>query len=176
VYAVEWQGTEEGRRAREEAAGAARLCAVSDPRYAARAWMSAANAEGWLATANLPRHVQVRPTWAWARKMACLQIADLLRDVFNPCGPAVHLDDEWLRWDRGTVRNMAEGIYADRDFERLPILADALEEAGCTEQHLLAHLRQPGVHIRGCWALDAVLGKTASEAELVQERVYAAWY
>ena len=44
------------------------------------------------------------------------------------------------------------------DFARLAVLADALEEAGCTDQGLLGHLRAPGVHVRGCWGLDAVLG------------------
>jgi hypothetical protein len=54
---------------------------------------------------------------------------------------------------------LAEGIYADRAFDRLPILADALEDAGCDAAELLTHFRGPGVHARGCWALDLVLGK-----------------
>jgi hypothetical protein len=44
-------------------------------------------------------------------------------------------------------------------FDRLPILADALEEAGCDEPALLAHCRSDGPHVRGCWAVDLVLGK-----------------
>jgi hypothetical protein len=54
---------------------------------------------------------------------------------------------------------VAESIYEGRAFDRLPILADALEEAGCTDAYLLAHLRGPGPHVRGCWAVDLVLGK-----------------
>ena len=50
-------------------------------------------------------------------------------------------------------------IYQERAFERLPILADALEEAGCDDPDILSHLRGPGPHVRGCWALDLVLGK-----------------
>jgi len=49
-------------------------------------------------------------------------------------------------------------LYDERDFERLPELADALEQAGCQNPEILAHLRSPGPHVRGCWALDAVLG------------------
>jgi hypothetical protein len=58
-----------------------------------------------------------------------------------------------------TAVALATGIYADRAFDRLPILADALEDAGCDAVELLAHLRGPGPHVRGCWAVDLVLGK-----------------
>ena len=54
---------------------------------------------------------------------------------------------------------LAASIYAERAFDRLTILADALEEAGCDAAELLTHLRWPGPHARGCWALDLVLGK-----------------
>lgn len=58
-----------------------------------------------------------------------------------------------------TVEQLAEAIYHDRAFDRLPVLADALEEAGCTDAAILNHCRQPGVHVRGCWVVDLVLGK-----------------
>jgi hypothetical protein len=58
-----------------------------------------------------------------------------------------------------TVQSLAQAIYTERAFDRLPILADALEEAGCTNLDILNHCRQPGVHARGCWALDLVLGR-----------------
>jgi hypothetical protein len=45
-------------------------------------------------------------------------------------------------------------------FDRLPVLADALEEAGCTNADILDHLRGPGPHARGCWAVDLLLGKS----------------
>jgi hypothetical protein len=65
-----------------------------------------------------------------------------------------------LAWNGGVVRRLAEAIYEERAFERLPILADALEEAGDREQdELVQHCRSPGPHIRGCWGVDAVLGK-----------------
>jgi hypothetical protein len=65
-----------------------------------------------------------------------------------------------LLWDGGTVANMAATIYEGRHFDRLLILADALEEAGCDNAEILAHLRGGGVHAKGCWALDTVLGKS----------------
>jgi hypothetical protein len=54
---------------------------------------------------------------------------------------------------------LAESIYDDRAFDRLPILADAVEEAGCTDIDILIHCRGPGPHARGCWVVDAILGK-----------------
>jgi hypothetical protein len=64
-----------------------------------------------------------------------------------------------LTWNCGTVVKLAQGIYEDRRFEDLPILADALEEAGCQEQSVLDHLRGPGPNVRGCWPLDLILGR-----------------
>jgi hypothetical protein len=57
------------------------------------------------------------------------------------------------------IEQMARGIYDDRRFEDLPILADALEEAGCTSRDVLDHCRSPGPHVRGCWAVDLILNK-----------------
>jgi hypothetical protein len=65
--------------------------------------------------------------------------------------------------DRGKLseRKLAAGIYQDRDFgsDRMGVLADALEEAGVSDGELLGHLRGPGLHVRGCFALDLLLGK-----------------
>jgi hypothetical protein len=63
-------------------------------------------------------------------------------------------------WRTATTAPLAAGIYADNAFDRLPILADAVEEAGCTDAELLGHLRGKGRHVRGCWVLDALLGRT----------------
>ncbi|WP_406697444.1 hypothetical protein V5E97_01170 [Singulisphaera sp. Ch08] len=65
---------------------------------------------------------------------------------------------EWLTWNRGALPNLARSIYEAEQFDRLPILADALETAGCTESAILNHLRGPGPHHRGCWVLDLLLG------------------
>src|SRR5262249_26215052 len=85
--------------------------------------------------------------------------AALLREVLgNPFRPT-GIDPTWLRWKDGTVPKLAQAIYDERRFEDLPILADALEEAGCTEAAVLQHCRQSDEHVRGCWVLDLLLGK-----------------
>jgi hypothetical protein len=84
----------------------------------------------------------------------------LFRDIFgNPFRP-VAVDPAWLAWNHGTVPAIARHIYDDRAFHDLPILADALEDAGCTNADLLAHCRGPGPHVRGCWAVDLLLGNS----------------
>ena len=80
----------------------------------------------------------------------------MLRDIFgNPFRP-VSINSTCLT---STVRGLAEGIYAERAFDRMPILADALEDAGCDNADILAHCRGDGPHVRGCWVVDLVLGK-----------------
>jgi hypothetical protein len=82
--------------------------------------------------------------------------AGLLRDLFgNPFRP-VTIDPTGLT---PNVVMLARSFYHDRNFAGLPILADALEESGCTSPDLLDHLRGPGPHVLGCWALDTVLNK-----------------
>jgi hypothetical protein len=86
--------------------------------------------------------------------------ADLVRDLFgNPFRPPVAVDAAWLEWDGGAVRRLAHTVYAERAFDHLPVLADALEDAGCADADLLGHLRGRGAHALGCWALDLLLGK-----------------
>ena len=71
----------------------------------------------------------------------------------------VSLDPSWLTWHNATIPKIAHAIYDDRAFDRLPILADALEAAGCTDTQILDHCRRPGEHVGGCWVVDALLGK-----------------
>jgi hypothetical protein len=86
-------------------------------------------------------------------------LVSAIRDIFgNPFRP-VAVDPDWLTWNGGTVPKLAQAIYDQRRFQDLPILADALEEAGCTNADILNHCRQPGEHVRGCWVVDLVLGK-----------------
>jgi hypothetical protein len=96
------------------------------------------------------------------------QQAALLRDLFgNPFDPLPAVDPTWLAWSGGTVRRLAEATYQERslpdgtlDLERLAVLVDALLDAGCPPDHrVLLHLREQGPHIRGCVALDALLGR-----------------
>lgn len=99
------------------------------------------------------------------------QKSALLRDIFgNPWRPllvsiavkeTVHMTPihKWLTWSGGAVVQIAQQIYDERDWAAMPILADALMDAGCTDQTILDHCRLPGPHVRGCWVLDCLLGK-----------------
>ena len=83
-------------------------------------------------------------------------VAAYLRDIFgNPFRP-VAFDTAWRT--ENTV-GLAARLYEERDFAAMPILADALEESGCDNPDILSHCREPGVHVRGCWVVDLVLGK-----------------
>ncbi len=83
----------------------------------------------------------------------------LLRDIFsNPFRPA-GVVPYWLSWNDATVVKLAQGIYEDRAFDRLPVLADALEEAGCDSAEIIAHCRGRGPHVRGCWVVDLLTGR-----------------
>jgi hypothetical protein len=85
-----------------------------------------------------------------------LMLAPFLRDIFgNPFHP-VTFDPAW-RTD--TAVNLARQMYESRDFSAMPILADALQDAGCDSAEILDHCRGPGPHVRGCWVVDLVLGK-----------------
>jgi hypothetical protein len=87
-------------------------------------------------------------------------MAELLRDIFgNPFRP-VALNAAWLSWADATVPRLAQVIYDERAFDHLPILADALEDTGCTDTTILDHCHGPGPHVRGCWVVDLILGKS----------------
>jgi len=82
--------------------------------------------------------------------------ANLFRDIFgNPFRP-VAFDPAWRTSDSTGI---AAKMYESREFSAMPILADALEEAGCDNTDILLHCRMPGTHIRGCWVVDLVLDK-----------------
>lgn len=83
----------------------------------------------------------------------------LVREIFgNPFRP-VTLDPAWLAWNGGTVPALAQSIYDERAFDRMLILADALEDAGCHDADILAHCRGAGLHALGCWVVDLFLKK-----------------
>jgi hypothetical protein len=94
--------------------------------------------------------------------------AALLHDIFGPLPFRTRtIEPGWLAWNGRTVERLAAGVYEERELPsghleptRLAILADALEEAGCSDVEILGHLRQEGaVHVRGCWAVDLLLKK-----------------
>jgi hypothetical protein len=88
------------------------------------------------------------------------QVGPVLHELFgNPFRPVV-LDPRCLAWNDRCVERVAHRIYDERRFTDLPILADALEDAGCDIADILAHCRGPGPHLRGCWVVDLLLGKS----------------
>jgi hypothetical protein len=99
-------------------------------------------------------HVAGAADYPFERAAQCL----LLRDVYNPFWTGT-FDPSWWRWGHGAIRLLARQVYDGRAFGRLPEVADLLEGAGCADPALLDHLRGPGPHVRGCWALDLILEK-----------------
>lgn len=93
-----------------------------------------------------------------------VQVA-LLRDLFGNPFRVVSINPVWLLrgngrpWERGPVAELAQTVYDQRAFKRLPVLADTLEEAGCSDKEILGHLRGPEPHVRGCWVIDLLLNK-----------------
>jgi hypothetical protein len=146
-----------------------------------------AGQEAQLDLANRFEYAAVQPANAWwtahraaevwldwvgaaggaARVWEAVVVAHLLRDIIGNSGQSSpSLPPNVLAWNDGTVRRIAEAIYEERqtpagtlDTARLAILADALLDAGCEDEDLLAHCRSAGPHVRGCWALDLILGK-----------------
>jgi hypothetical protein len=92
----------------------------------------------------------------FAERKALRAQVGLVRCIFgNPFRPVAG-DPAWRTT---SVVGLAETIYSALAFDRLPLLADALEEAGCDHPDVLAHCRLPGPHARGCWVVDRVIGK-----------------
>jgi hypothetical protein len=152
--------SEPAAKAHQQAASAVRVGTATEAGFAgAEAWKAAAKALAWQAAAKVPPWQFVRPTWDAAEKAAHAAQCDLLRDVFFPLLHSVRFRPAWRAWHGGAAVKIAREIYDRRRFEELPVLADALEEAGCDERALLDHCRGGGPHVRGCWALDLVLGQ-----------------
>lgn len=126
--------------------------------------------DNWRSTGDWPGRELTVNTPGWSFALSVVQAtkrevgekemavqASLLRCIFGPLPfRSVGFNSCWLT---PTVQAIADATYADKGFDRLPILADALEEAGCTDMDILNHLRQPDVHARGCWPLDLILGR-----------------
>jgi hypothetical protein len=91
-------------------------------------------------------------------------MADLLRDIFhNPflAKPTKKQISEWTLYGTSAGTGPASigyHIYQERAFDLMPILGDALEDAGCTSEEVLSHCRSKAPHVRGCWVLDYILG------------------
>ena len=125
-----------------------------------KASLRAAQAADWIEMQedNLPEGDEEPQTRTERRELRAH--CHLLRELFgNPFRP-VAVEQTWLEWNDGCVAKLARAIYEDRKYQDMKILADALEEAGCTTPDLLMHCRQPGEHVRGCWVVDRLLGLT----------------
>lgn len=86
--------------------------------------------------------------------------AVLFRDVMGNPFQAPSFDPNWRSWAGGTVERIAQAIYDEKRFDNIPVLADALEEAGCDDAAILSHCREGGKHTLGCWVLDLVLNRS----------------
>ncbi|OAI50769.1 hypothetical protein AYO44_17525 [Planctomycetaceae bacterium SCGC AG-212-F19] len=126
--------------------------AVFEQQFERAAWLLAIQS---MVFTNIWDGIGYTPGWstpAWHYPKKC----HLLRDIFVSLFHAVTIERLWLT---SNVVALAETIYDERAFERMPILADALEDAGCTNAEVLNHCRSGGEHVRGCWVVDLVLGK-----------------
>jgi hypothetical protein len=128
------------------------------------AWANAPdpNAPAVLAWASTLERAEDIPglllPWATALGLEPAIQAALFRDVMHAPYRVVSVRAQWKIWNKGCVVNLAHSLYEERAFERLPILGDALEDAGCIDPDMLLHLRGTGPHVPGCWVLDALLG------------------
>jgi hypothetical protein len=117
-------------------------------------------------TEGLPKAI-VESTWGATQASERQYQTRLLRDIFgHPSRPSPPLPPAVLAWNDRTVPRLAWAIYEERqlpagtlDTGRLAILADALLDAGCNDEDLIRHCRSEGPHVRGCWAVDLILGK-----------------
>ena len=124
-----------------------------------RAAVAGAAADAWAEAALFEGREEFSPERFQALQAAeHARQADLLRDIVgNPFHPAA-VHPSWLAWHDRCVERLARGIYDERAFERLPILHDALLDAGCDSEPMLAHCRDADGHVRGCWVVDLLLG------------------
>jgi hypothetical protein len=129
------------------------------PAYAAGAASNTANGNYHPVSWYAARAAACVSGQEWAKALAEETTAQvtILRDIAGPTSfRAVTLDPAWRTT---TALQLAQQMYDSRDFSAMPILADALQDAGCDSADILAHCRGPGPHVRGCWVIDHVLGK-----------------
>ena len=94
-----------------------------------------------------------------ARQSETSAQAALLRDILGNPFRTISIDPVWLQGQGAAVSKIAQEIYDDRSFDRMPRLAIALNEAGCTNADIVVHCKNQGEHVRGCWVLDLLLGR-----------------
>ncbi len=143
----------------KSAADACSFVAAERASSAVNAHQSAGYAKMWLAVEQRgtnPERPDFKEISEAAEAEEVAQQVVILRDIFGNPFRRVAFPPEW-RTD--TAVNLARQMYDARDFFAMPILADALQDAGCDNDDILNHCRNPGEHVRGCWVVDLVLGK-----------------
>lgn len=152
-----------GRFDRGDVRAAVEACAcVTDkqPASATRAWWDAVSIKRWKRAEERgtnPRLPDFGEVMKQAREEELSHQLVIFRDIFANPFRLVTLDPDWRTT---TAVQIAQGMYDSRDFAAMPILADALQEAGCENADILDHCRGAGPHVRGCWVVDLVLGKS----------------
>jgi hypothetical protein len=112
----------------------------------------------WVMRTAMAMAANGEENWA-ATAVGAASRVRLLRDIFGNPFRTIAIEPAWLAWQDGTVPKIAQAVYDAYHFEELPILADALEEAGCENSEILAHCREQTEHVRGCWVVDRLLGR-----------------
>jgi hypothetical protein len=128
---------------------------ITDAIAAAR---EAADAAGYAPTTDFDDDEAAGVIHSVISRAERLAQVELLRDIIGNPFRSVSFDPAWRT---PAAVALARGVYEERRSEDMPVLADALEEAGCTDEAVLAHCRRLGEHARGCWVVDLVLGKQA---------------
>ena len=160
-----WEAVETAYRVADGTADASEREQAFLAAHSVATWTYDSDAAAEVAAYTCGEHSQVREAIRRAfrafafdiyqnpRRTAC----HLLRDIFgNPFRPAT-VEPAWLT---STVVALAEGIYAEKAFDRMPILADALQDAGCDNDAILSHCRDTSLaHVRGCWVVDLLTGR-----------------
>jgi hypothetical protein len=100
---------------------------------------------------------------------------EIVRDVVGNPFRRPAIDPLWLMWRDGFIAGLAASIYEDQRFDEMPILGDALEDAGCSDRTLLAHCHDDAPHVRGCWVLDRLLGRVPPTQVCHTEALLSAW-
>jgi hypothetical protein len=126
-------------------------CAIETGRFAATAFDAQWDPDMDPDVSDLPPRSS--PIWE-----ARVEQSDYLRDIFGPLPfRPVTIDPRWLT---SSVVDLAAAIYEERACDRLPILADALMDAGCDNDEIIQHCRGGWVHVRGCWVIDLLLDRS----------------
>jgi hypothetical protein len=126
----------------------------------ARAAVAKATAEAWAeATLFEAREEYTPEKYEALRKAEQARQADFLRDIAGNPFQQSTIEPSWLAWNDRCVERIARAIYDERAYDRMPILHDALLDAGCDDERILAHCRTTEGHVRGCCVIDLLLGK-----------------